>query len=204
MNRPYSGETSPKLHFVAKLTEKLVPDYDIRESDPIKAAESGTGNCLAKSVISAVMLERAKLLGASPAIAWNTNTHPKYGNDMFGAPRILNGHAYLLTSSTKKPYVITGISFNPDSVISSNYEIFNFNNPDQYAEVKDSHEIVATEAGKIVGYVIAGWHESSKMYMEALGSPDSVFHRTNAEEMTHLIMTSLVQRDVISTFNSLN
>jgi hypothetical protein len=199
MSKPSGLEISPKLYVFANLTETLVVDYDIKQSDPLIAASSGVGNCLAKSVITAVMLERAKLVGPKPAIAWNKNTHPKYGNDMFGAPKILNGHAYLLIGNNDGTK-IAGISFNPKSEVSSKYEIFDFNDEGDYAVANDRGSIEATDIGATVGYTIANWHLGSRLYMEALGSTDSVFHRLAETEMTKLIIDSLVERDVISAF----
>lgn len=200
MYTPNGLERSRRLYVFANLTESLVPDYDIKQSDPIAAAKGGTGNCLAKSVITAVMLERAELLGPKPAIAWNKNTHPKYGNDMFDAPKIQNGHAYLLTGNNNSTEIV-GISFNPRAVTKSDYEIFDFNDGEEYASANDQGEIEATEAGKTVGYTIADWHTGSRLYMEALGTTDSVFHKVAAVEMRKLIIESLVERDVISSFS---
>lgn len=157
-------------------------------------------NCIAKSAISAVVLTQAKLVGATPALAWNSNTHPKHGTDMFGKPRVLNGHAYLLASDTMPPHKISGISYNPDSIINSNWEIFDFNDDGQFSEVNEDNEIVATEAGKTVGYVIDNWHDSARQYMEALGENESIYHQTTIDDLSALIVDTLVDKDLLSRF----
>jgi len=190
-----------KLYVVAGLVESLVPDYDIKQSDPLEAAKSGRGNCVAKAAIGAVMAERMKLVGAKPALAWNTNTHPKYDNDLLGRPKVLNGHAYLLASNNFPPYTIAGISFNPMSQMSDNWEIFDFNDGGIYAEVNARRQIVATEAGRVVGYVIRDWHPGGQQYLEALGIKDSVYHQKSEEELSGEIVDVLTERGVLSSFD---
>jgi hypothetical protein len=194
-------QDNSKLVFVANLVEKLVPDYDIKQSDPLVAAEKGIGNCVAKAAISAVALERGKFVGAKPALAWNTNTHPKHDDDLFGKPRIRNGHAYLLVTDTVPPYTISGISYNPDSIASNSWEIFDFNSDGEFATVEDADTITTTEAGTTVGYVIDDWHPGCQSYMEALGVTDSVYHRTTPESLSAMIVKELVQKDLFVDFS---
>jgi hypothetical protein len=191
------NQDNTKLQFIARLMQTVVPEYDIRQSDPLEAAESGIGNCVAKAAISAVLLGRGKFTGAKPALAWNTNTHPKHGSDLFGAPRILNGHAYLLVSNNNPPYTISGISYNPDGISSSSWEIFNFNDDGEFAVVQNDGSITTTEAGATVGYVVDDWHAGSKSYMEALGIFESVYHRTTPERLSAMIIGKLVEKDML-------
>lgn len=118
MTGPASARINPKLYVAARLAEGLVPDYDIKQSDPLVAAEEGRGNCVSKAVIAGVMLDKARFVGAKPGLAWNHNTHPRFDEDLFGKKTKLNGHAYLLTTSNGKPTRIAGISFNPNATIS--------------------------------------------------------------------------------------
>ena len=189
-----------KLVFVAKLTQQLIPEYDIKQSDPLVAVNEGVGNCVAKAAVSAVMLERGKFVGATPALAWNERTHPKHGDDMLGKPRVLNGHAYLLASGTVPPFRISAISFNPAGVLSNDWEIFDFNDDGEFAKVSDGNEIVATHAGSTVGYHVENWHEGGKSYIEALGVTDSIYHQTTKEQMAKLIVDKLVEKDLLSKF----
>ena len=192
-----SMRLNPQLVIAAKLVESIVPDYDIRQSDPIKAAAEGMGNCVSKAVIGGILLERAMLLGHEAALAFNSHTHPKIGDDMFGRTRILNGHAQLLASTTNAPHIISALSFNPDGVDSLNWQVFDFNDDGEtYAEVVDNH-IKATENGIAVGFVINDWHTGGKYYYEALGQNNSTFHTYSAEEMTEQIVNSLKHRDLL-------
>jgi hypothetical protein len=196
---PENRENS-KLIFAASLTETLVPGYDIRQSDPIKAAKDGIGNCVAKAAISAVMLEQAQFVGATPALAWNTNTHPKHGIDVLGNPRILNGHAYLLASDNRPPYKISGLSFNPDGISSNNWEIFEFNDDGEFATVVNDN-IVATPAGTTVGYIIDDWHAGGRQYQEALGITESIYHQTTRKQLSSMIVDLLADKDMLLRFS---
>ena len=187
---------NPQLRVAAGMVEKMVPTYDIKQSNPVEAAKSGEGNCVSKAVIGGILLEHAKLIGPKTASAWNTRTHPKVGDDMFGRARVLNGHAQLLAATLLEPHTITALSFNPEGIESSNWQVFEFNDDDNYAEVV-LDQIEATNEGQAVGFVIADWHAGSKMYHEALGQYKSIFHLQTATEIAERVIHALVQRDLL-------
>ncbi len=188
-----------KLRFVAGLVETLVPDYKHAQPNPVLASETGVGGCVAKSAISAIILEKAGFIGSNPAIAWNTNTHPKHGDDLLGRPKILSGHAYLLVSNTTNTS-INAVSFNPDGVISSNWQIFDFNEEVKYTEINEENDITITEAGNTVGYQSYRWHRAGQLYMQALGITDSIYDTQSQEQITERVLANLKSRDLLDTF----
>jgi hypothetical protein len=189
---------NPRIRIAAGLIEQAVPGYDIKQSDPITASVTGAGNCVAKSIIGGILLERAKLLGPPPALAWNKHTHPKIGDDFLGRTRILNGHVQLLVATT---YVqqseVSAIAFNPDGVESDDWEVFDFNGAENYAEVDTSGEIRATSQGLAVDFVINDWYGGGKSYAEALGDNESVYHLHTSEEIAAKVIGSLKDRDLL-------
>lgn len=181
----YNPETpqASRLRFAAAMVEKAVPTYDIKQSDPVIAAEFGVGNCVAKSVIAAILLERAKLVGSKPALAWNQNTHPKKGTDLLDRPVLKNGHAFLLTTQVSaNTNKVDAISFNPQSTAVDCWEIFDFNDEGVHATSEDGR-IRVTEEGQEIGYVIEGWYDAAAMYMNALNQNDSIYIKKTEEQI---------------------
>lgn len=194
---------NPRIRVAAGLVEQAVPGYDIKQSDPVVAAKDGVGNCVAKAVIGGLLLERAKLLGPTPALAWNRRTHPKIGDDLFGRTRILNGHAQLLVATTQTEQAeISAISFNPDGTDASNWEVFDFNEDETYAEVNTAGKIRATTQGLAVGFVIDDWYEGGKSYCEAVGDDASVYDRYPPEEIAAQVIGLLQDRDLLLKIDS--
>ena len=192
-----SMRINPLFAGAAGLVEKMVSNYDIRQSDPIAAAENGVGNCISKAVLGGILLERAMVLGPKAVLAWNSHTHPKIGDDLFGRTRILNRHAQLLAATRIAPYTITALSFNPDGVSSANWQVFDFNDDgERYAVVKDN-QISASDKGLAVGFIIADWYAGGRMYHDALGQHDSTFHTFTEEEMTEQVVGALKERDLL-------
>ena len=186
---------SARLELVAAFVEKTVPTYDIKSTDPLIAAEFGIGNCLSKSVIGAVAFEHLKLLGSRPAIAWNTNTHPKLGNDLLGRPQRRNGHAFLLTAeSIGDTDQISAISFNPNSQAIDDWQIFDFNDGFTAATARDGG-ITATEDGHEMGYVIHDWYDGAATYVEAVGISvdDSKYISMREEDLRAKILELLLR-----------
>ncbi|MEI7631894.1 MAG: hypothetical protein WCJ60_01065 [bacterium] len=185
-----------KLRLVAGLIEKIVPNYNIKQSDPVLAAETGSGNCVSKAVIGAIVLDFAKLVGPVPALTWNTHTHPKIGEDMFGRTKVQNGHAQLLVAGTSDVLNIQAMSFNPSGTEANHWEVYDFNDDEKYAEVKDNH-IQSTESGKEVGFEINDWYIGGKKYNEAIGTHDSVYHLLSKDQMSQNVISLLKISDFI-------
>lgn len=202
MKQPESsyGRQQARLKVAAGLIESIVPDYDIKQSDPVLAAETGIGNCVSKAVVGGILLVRAQLIGPSPALAWNTRTHPKMGNDLIGRPRMLNGHAQLLVAPRSESKYIDALSFNPDGTAASNWEVFDFNDIGEFAAV-DGDKIQATELGLASGFVIDSWYEAGKLYHEALGIEDSVYHSQSSEGITSRVIGALCAREFLLQFD---
>lgn len=193
----------PRLYVAAALIESSVPDYDPKQSDPTIAAEKGIGNCVSKAIIGAILLEKAMLVGAKPALAWNTKTHPKVGEDLFGKPVVRNGHAQLVVANTAETPQIHAISFNPMSQAGDDWELFDFNEDEQYAKVSCG-SITTTRQGDAVGFIVKDWHEGGKHYAEALGIYDSVFHNLGASVIATSVEQHLVTRNILNKFSSDN
>jgi hypothetical protein len=194
---------NPQIAVAAGIIESIVPEYDIKQSDPIVAAETGIGNCLSKAVLGAVLLERAEFIGPRPAVAWNRHSHPKRAYSAIGELQILNGHVQLLTANQKRPPQISSLSFNPDSTASSNWEVYDFNEDYAYADVQ-GNTIVDTNHGKTAGFVINTWYQAARSYQEALGQIDSPFHTETEPELQDNIIELLVFRKAISSFVDLS
>lgn len=195
-----SGEAfNATLATTARLTEVLVPKYDIKQSDPIEASRSGIGNCLAKSAISAIMLERMKLVGPRPAIGYNSKTHPKYFDSVIKRQTRGNGHAFLFAASGYTPNVIGGLSFNPFGDESDHWRIedFSHDEPKIIEVTADGRHITATQTGIETGFVIADWYRGAQLYQEALGITDDVYHTTSEQVIGESVIAHLVDREVL-------
>lgn len=194
-----SGENlNSILNVAARITEELVPNYSIKQSDPLLAAKLGIGNCLAKSAISAVMLERMHLVGPAPAIGYNTKTHPRYFDSIIKQRSIGNGHAFLFAASAYSPHNIGALSFNPFGIESDEWHIEDFSGdePKLVDVSEDGEHIIATSRGIDEGFVISDWYRGAQLYQEAIGVTNDVFHTTTSHELGTLIVEELVKRDL--------
>jgi len=185
-----------RLVVAANLVETAIPLYDANQSDPLIAAEKGHGNSLTKAVIGAILLEKAMLTGAIPALCWNAHTHPTTQSTL-GTTKLIAGPVYLLSAPRESnPYDVNALSFNPDRTDRRSWELFNINDDEQYALRSNDH-VVATPAGITIGYYIRDWHDGGKEYSQAIGAYDSVFHSLSRQELQVSIINHLVARNVL-------
>lgn len=192
-----------RLTYIANYIETAVPRYDIKQSDPLLAAQEGVGNCVSKAVVAGILLERNGWEGGVlPALAWNRNTHPQKHQDLLGRVGLRNGHAMLLSTSNADDGTIAYLAFNPLAQQADSWEIDDFNSLDADATTEGG-VIVPTPVGLAAGYVIEEWHSGGKKYLEALGIMDSAYHLTTREEMSGLVVASLIERDLLTDLTSI-
>lgn len=191
-----------KLLFAGKFVESLVPNYDIKQCDPIIAANTGIGNCISKSIIAAAMIERCGISPIPTALSWNKRTHPKTATSILGKNVVHFGHAQLLATNNLAPHTIIALSFNPLGQASDDWELYQFNLADDiYAEVGAEGRIQATELGAQLGFVIGDWYDCGQAYMEAAGLEQSSFHTFSRESIVSGIVAALQERDLLIKFD---
>lgn len=187
----------PRLEVVAGFIEHSIPNYDIKSSNPIEASMTGKGNCVTKSIIGAVLLDKLNFIGSDHALAYNSNTHPRKFTDLLGNKKVHGGHVQLLVVTSNADSLnpmdsgITSISFNPDSVANSDFKIYPFNSDDDTYAVSDGQKITATEFGCDNGYIIGEWHSAARQYMSLQGNDNSVFHNYTHREISSAVLENL-------------
>ncbi len=176
----------PLLEIVAGHIERVVPTYERAQADVRVAVEDGTGNCLSKAVIAAVVFEHLTSEGSS-AVFYNKEVHPSPYADWLGREHKGFGHAAMLAQTD---YGLWTVGFNLNNVSSGDHYVAN-----THAE-GDETIFTIDKKIKAVGefvekFVVGDWYDVYREYMEAVDIATSSAHTMERSELEKLILSNL-------------